>query len=340
MPKNTSAELVKKIAALPECPPALLLLAPDNIRKDRITNLLLDTFLRKQSKGSNEQLAIKRIDARELTKDKMRAFRDDLASLSLFTPLRFFIFSDIDELSTDLLPTFQEIIRTLSKDSKLIICGSALPEKHALKKLFKEKDLLVELEELRGHELTRWVARELKRSGINRYSEGVVDTLVLCGEEAPDKIARLLEQLVVYCDSDSINSEDLSRLFVHHITPGEFELLDAIQAKKIAKVEVMLREILASGKSPFMLLALISRSYSNYLLLKALSDAGLSQQELRQRLGMTPWVFNKYVAASKNRSLGSLKNNMRQIMRTDSILKNRSLGPEAVLSELVSGLMA
>ena len=331
--KLTPAQLVKKISSDKDCPPALLILASDEIRKDRIEKLLLNAFL----KPASGELSMARsvVDGRELDAHAIRRLKEDLSSISLFSPRRFFILRHAQELSTEVQKLLVDLLEKGSQDNRLIIEGTALPSTSPLKKHFVRLDLLIELEDMEEQELARWTEKELKAASFNKVPPDVVPLLIDIAEGAPDRIVKSIEQLSLYTGSDQLSRDDIQSVFVQHTAPGEFDFIDALSLGRPARAETLLHGLLASGKNPFMLMSLISRTFSNYLAIKACLADGLSGNEVRQKLNIQPWVFNKHINAVRPYSVDKLKRIMEDILKADSKLKNRSLGVEAIFSELI-----
>ncbi len=340
--KLSATQLIKKITSSKDCPPALLITSSDEIRKTRIEKLLLDTFLPKSkvSKDQSSSLAVSRIDGRDLDTGSLRRFLDDLNTLSLFSSSRFFILHHADELNAEIT---KQLIAALSKptpDSILIIESTPLPANHAFKKYFHGKEALIELEEMKENDLRRWVEKELKSVGFSEFDNEAVEALITVTEGAPDNLVKFIEQLSLYLDSSKITRTDIERLFALQTTPGEFEFIDTLTQGHAVKAEFMVQNLLASGKNPFLLLSLLSRTFASYLSIKSLLVEGFAPEMVRQRLNITPWVFNKQSSAAKSYSLDNLRHIIESILRADSKLKNRSLGAEAIFSELVFKLAA
>ena len=89
-----------------------------------------------------------------------------------------------------------------------------------------------------------------------------------------------------------------------------------------------------------MLLGLLARVWTNYLKIKSLQDTGVATSVLRKQLGMQPWVFNKYLEATRNYDKSHLARGCLEILAVDSRLKNRSAGSAALFSELAYSLRA
>jgi len=319
-----------------------MILAPDEIRKRRIVEMILRAFLTEKSAssvspsnvGRGANLALRYLDGASLKGEDIRSLGDEVSALSLFSPLRFFIVRHVEALPSESHKQLLTLCERLSRDSKLILTGSKLADNLLLKRYFVERRLLIELAELKGEELSRWTAKELRRAGLSHVSQGAINALIEIGERLPDQISKLAEHLALYCDTDRAGEKDIMEVFHHRALQGDFAFLEVLNQGKIAQAESLLNELFASGKSPFMMLALLAKTFSSYLAIKALLAKNLPATKIRESLNITPWVFNKQLLAVKSYSLCRLKQSLEAILRADSKLKHRSLGAEAIFSEL------
>ena len=336
----SSTEIAKKILGEPTAPLLLLILAPDEIRKDRFVESLQKQFLTKNS--SNLADSLFRYSATDLTGKRLQTFIDEVAAGSLFAPSRFFIVNGIDDLKADDSHHLIEVLTTnlslFPPGVSLIFKGRTLPSNSVLLKFFNKQGAALTLDELGGNDLTRWVAKELKYYGVIDPSQEILTTLIEIGEGDPDKISKLSEHLALFVDSPQVTIEHVHRLFVDKLSADEFRLLELVTEGKQGAAALLLGVLLRSGKNPFLLLSLISRNFTTFVSVRGLLDKGVGAQEISKILNIPPWLLKKHLAAVRRYTLLSLKHAHDAILRADSKLKNRSIGPESVLGELIESL--
>jgi len=333
--KQSSEKILERLKLLKSPPKAILILGPDAIRRDRFAEVATAQIFKDPAALQTIQ-----ISGEDLVKSDLVKLRDELLSLSLFAPSRIFKIQDVQELNAALNKELLEVVDHSSEGSSIFLFATKLAANSVILKYFEKLELVFELPELKGFDLKRWVGKELKTAGITQYAEACIDLLLRLGGDSPDAIAPLVQHLSLYLEDSTLSLSDIHNLFLERVEPSEFELIDALQAKNPARIELMLEQILASGKSPFMLLALIGRIFSNYLLIQVLLKRGRTPADIRQALDMPPWIFNKTITAAKHYSVERLKQIQELILASDSKLKNKSLGPDLVVSELLSRLSA
>lgn len=334
-PIRRSGNIPASLAALVEgreVPPVCLISSPDEIRSRRAVEFLINHF------SPTGQHQISRYRAPDLSLEPLSALIDSTAALSLFTQQEFFWIRNLESCPAPTLKHIPRLLERASPSHAVIFTSTSLPQTHPIQKYCLQKKTLVVLDELKGFELQRWTERELRRLGFTAVPDDAIVTLLHAADASPDRIAAMAEHLWLYSDSPSLTRADVEALFAVHTVPGEFEFIDSLVSGNVARSELMSSSLLRGGKNPFLLLSLLNRSFSSYLTIKALLSEGLSPQEVRQRLGTSPWAFNKQLPIAQRYSLGELRRCMRTLMVIDGKFKNRSLGPELLMSELIRGV--
>lgn len=331
--KNSAVEILKKITSGKECPLATLVVSKDEIRRERIRKILCDAFIK-------DAASIRKLDARDFDLRDLERLAVDSFSQSLFASTQFWLIRNVDALDAAGQKRLQQIVESAPPGIKFILTAAKLNANAAFRKYFVGASTLIELDELKGFELTRWVQKELTQAGIKKFEENVPEILISIGEEDPDRIAKAIEHLALYVDGPEVKRADIGAVFIERPDLNEYELLDLLAGGNKVKAEFLLGELLSSGKNPFLLLSLLFRTYSNYLAIKVLESRGSQPGDVRQRLGMTPWVYNKTSSGCRRYSVDKLQSLIDALLNADSKLKNKSLGPENILSELIFKLAA
>lgn len=319
----------QELAAAPHCAPSLLVVAPDTIRRDRVVDLILKPFV-----DTSDPLAVKRYRAEDLTIRTVEMLRTDLFSVSLFAPQRFFVIREIERANAAVQKELGALVERIPEGAHLCLTAAELKTTHPLHKFFSQAKRCIDLPALAGADLKKWIAKELKRAGLTEVGAGVVEAIITVAEDSPDHAAAIIDRMALYLDGARIEAHDVRALFSAAPDPNEFALVDAITQSSVALREVLLHELFAEGKSPFALLGLLNRTFSNYLVIKRLLDAGRSPAEVRQLLGMTQWVFDKQLQGIRRYKTRHLARALDALIHADATLKNKSLGPEEVMSNL------
>ena len=333
MPTKRSGDIVAEIKKLDAFPALMLVSSADRIRKQRLLEVCFTHFF-----AGAKPPEVRRIDATDLTLKSLTSLADELHAQSLFSKREIIIIQQVEELDAACAKALAQILEGPQLAVDVVLWGDALPAAHALKKLCVKRSAVFELPELKGPTLKRWCEKELKLNGVGDIGDTVVDLLLSLSGGSLDVLHALCEHCGLYADGGKLNSADLHKLFVEQIEPSEFELVDTLQSSNRARVELLLQQTIESGKSPFALIGLISRVFANYLSIAHLLKQGRTPADIRNELGLTPWILNKTLPVAKKYSVSRLAQIQRQILRADSKLKNKSLGNDLVLAQLLSEL--
>ena len=152
--------------------------------------------------------------------------------------------------------------------------------------------------------------------------------------EDPDDITHLIEKFSLYLNGDPPTTVALSALEPGRSIASDFTLADSLLGSKRIQTEVLLHQLLNQGSVPMMLMGLLTKTFVTIFRIRTLLDRGFSQQDIRNDLALTPWLFTKYLPLAKRLSMAQIEHCTEVLLKTDFRLKDRSLGPAALLSSL------
>ena len=204
----------------------------------------------------------------------------------------------------------------------------------------KQYEALVELPELKGVELRKWVAREYKRFGLDIESDKVVEATLELSNDSLDKAAAIVEHVSLFCDSQIVTTGTLSALFKGRFTGNEYALFHSAIKKDRPQTLGNLKDIQRGGMNAFPLLGLIFRNLSTTSSIAELKRKNFPDSQIQKILNLPPWLFTKHKESSLIYPLSNLTSHFRAVLRADSKLKNYSLGDESVIAEVLECFMA
>lgn len=340
MKRLTPDQLIKEIVAGGDCPGCILFVSPDLVRKERF----LAETLKGQFKGIASSDALQRIDCAGLSAEGMRRFRMELSSLSLFSPKRCFYLRNADSLSTPLTKALLEAVKDVPPTSKVLITASKLQQANVLYKWAKSEGVLIERDELQGEQLHKWLNRILNEAGVKNYPPKLLDALAQHSDGDLDRATGLAQRVALLADRETLTVDDLGPILDLREEFSAFALIDAVGEKDLGKSQKILEHLMRMGREPFepfSLLSLIARQFTNYARIREGLELGKRPDEIKEDLGIRgrmEWVFTKQLSAAKKRSLPEVMTSLILIFQADTKLKNKSLGTEAIFSELVQRL--
>lgn len=318
------------VLALPSPPPIILVTGPDTERRRAAVRDIEQKFTSVHSRSI--------IRGREATLDQLRT---ELLSLSLLEPTHsLIIVRSCHELTSTVAKQLSQLLAKKNlTHTPILFEGEPLSASHPISSLSKQGMTHIAFEPLSGTALVKWIAQECQSREITTVSDEALSLLAQVGNGLLDPIVQAIELCSLSLEPGQPLTEAVCAEIVR-IPPStkEFALLDALAARNRGAAEVLLSTLLASGVSPFPLIALIQKAYSTYLAIHSLKKRGVNERAIQETLGMQQWLFKKQRDVALRMTRTFLQGALRAIITADSKLKNRSLGPEQVLSELMAKL--
>jgi DNA polymerase III delta subunit len=327
---SSAAATLKEITSKSECPSCIVITAPDRIRRTRALEHLLKHF------DKTPEKKLKTFTFGEQGRNDPSRFLRDLEEPSLFEPVRFALMKGVEDAKAADLEPVSAFIKKAIPGVHLFIIGSSLPNTPNFKKVVDAHASHLAFEGLKGAELQKWTEREVKASGISKTEEQVLDLLIALGDSDPESISPLIQKFALYLGDEPATAQALKALEPGRAQASDFELAEALLGKNRGATEALLTQLINQGSSPFMLIGLLTKTFTSLLRIRSMLDNGISQNDIRASLGITPWIFSKYLPLAKQRSSQSLSKTIEALLCADFRLKDRSLGPAAILSSVAA----
>lgn len=324
----------KDCLALTTLPPVILLACADRVRTNRLCDRLREI---------HKSDTIERIHLASSTSSSFAALIDSLSTLSLFAQVRL-VLIDIPEKKHPLTEQLLTSLAHVSLGTTVVLRFSAtFPPAPTLRALPKET-IAVEMEKLAGEKLCAWLAREASRLGVPSINTGALQLIAQYSatqhnSEDLDNAYQALEQIALYADGSPITEHTVRSVITVIPEAEEFALLDLIDNGALPRTEHLSERLLSQGSNAFVLLAMIARNQMNRIAVRAGVAARTPDDVLRRSLNMTPWIFDRTKKLVSRANLPSMKQAIGAIVRADTRLKGKSLGPDSILSELFNSLM-
>lgn len=186
--------------------------------------------------------------------------------------------------------------------------------------------------------LARWIGQHFSSRGV--FAEPALcsmlidysgsDMYTLAGE------AEKLSALVLARGDDHLTEDDILRAAGKNESNDPFEFANAILRGDTDGALKQLAEKKKNREKPELLLAGISRVFSDLCLIRALSDAGLSQREIAAKAKMHEYKAGLYLNACRKKSPALLKRTLALCSEADLKIKSTALDSYVVLDRLVT----
>ena len=329
---STPDSILRGLLSKSTPPRTTLITSPDAIRRTHALHHFECRFTSKDARRSHR--------GGEVSLSQLRL---ELFSLSLFEPASsLLVIRRAHELPLAIAKGIsEELLKARGPHTPIIFEGEPLATTHPIAKIAASLGAAVAYAPLKEIELIEWIRAECKARGISKIANDAAQMLAKGGDGCLDTIANLIEVCALSLEPDEALTVEACSLIVK-VPPAakEFALVDALAARNRGASEALLSTLLAGGVSPFPLVSLIAKIYGSYLSIQSMRVRGIPDGVIQAKLGLQPWAYGKQREVAARMSPPFLRSCYRAILTADSKLKNRSLSPELVMSELISKLAA
>ena len=231
------------------------------------------------------------------------------------------------------LPTLPETTRLFFLES------SPLKASHPVVKVAQsaENGYIKLFEKLEGSKLERWI-RERVEAQNGRISPHAIHLLATNVGSDLQILQNEIDKLVLYKQTDTIESNDVLLLSPYAAETNIFNLVDAIGNRNGKKSALLLQQMVAEGADPFYLFAMFVRQFRLLLQVKELADEGERPPAIAKSLRMHSFVAGKLYQQSQGFSLSQLESIYRHLLTIDVGVKTGQQEMSTSLDLLIANL--
>lgn len=233
-----------------------------------------------------------------------------------------------EELANYLKDLADDLIILISFDGEIDI-------KNKLPILAKNIGTLVQLNELKGTELQRYVDEMFKNNGRSINKSDLIYFISEVGSSL-SKIEREIEKLSMYNSVEtSITRGDIDAIVSKTAESNIFRMVDNISKKEAAKAVSILNTLLFQREEQLKILGMIIRQYRLLLIIKLNITSKTPIEKLRSSLKLNEYVFQNMIKQCGLYTEESLKKALESCLNTDSQIKNSKINPDLALEMLL-----
>jgi DNA polymerase-3 subunit delta len=211
-------------------------------------------------------------------------------------------------------------------------------DSNPLLKALKSAGQVREFRSLQPGAVLQWILERAQNEGIDISPAAARLLADLVGNNLW-VLASELEKLAAYAQGRRVEGADVRALVSEARQVNIFTMVDAIVERRAAVALRLLRKLTAEGAERGYLLAMVVRQYRFIIQAKELMTAGLTSQEIGQRLGVaSPFVVQRILDQAQRYSLSRLKAAYRRLLEADVGVKRGQYDEEVALELLVHDL--
>lgn len=183
--------------------------------------------------------------------------------------------------------------------------------------------------------LMRWVAGVLAREG-KKIKESTVRFLLTKAGTDMDNLRSELDKLISYCmDREVVTEEDIEAICTTRINNQIFDMVSAVADRQQKKALELYYDLLALKEPPMRILSLIARQCNLLLQAKELKSKGYDNKTIGSKIGLPPFIVQKYLNQAARFKVSSLKKALRQCVEAEEAVKQGRLSDRMSIEILI-----
>lgn len=203
-----------------------------------------------------------------------------------------------------------------------VFSESEVDKRSKLYKTVHSKGYAAEFASQDENTLKRWIGSTLARDG-KKITESTVQLIISKTGTNMDNIQMELEKLICYCmDRDVITDADVEAICTSQISNHIFDMINAIADKKQKQALELYYDLLALKEPPMRILFLIARQCNMLLQTKELKSKGNDNRSIGTKIGVPPFIAQKYVNQAARFKASTLRNAVQQCVEAEEAIKS------------------
>ncbi|MFZ1400817.1 MAG: DNA polymerase III subunit delta [Candidatus Promineifilaceae bacterium] len=188
-----------------------------------------------------------------------------------------------------------------------------------------------------GATLERWIKQKVEGEN-GRISPQATHMLAVNIGSQMDILSREIEKLLLYCNGEEIQSDEVKLLSPYAAEASIFDLVDALGNRNGRRASQLLQEKFREGADPFYLFSMFMRQFRLLIQVKELADEGKRPPAIGQELKMHSFVVGKLYQQCQGFSMVQLEQIYRHLLSIDVEVKTGKNDMTTALNLLVANL--
>lgn len=211
-------------------------------------------------------------------------------------------------------------------DNVIIIFSEEKADKRS--KLFKAvtaMGIAEEYEEQTEDMLAKWLSNMAKAGGKRMDAATAFYLVSECGKDML-LLENELNKLYAWClERDVITKEDVDTVCTHQVNGKIFDMITAIAMHRQKEALALYYDLLTLRESPFHILTLLVRQYTQMLAVKDGLNKNESAIVIAGKLGIKDWLVKKIMDQVRRMNINDIKRNLEACAKADEDIKNGNL---------------
>jgi DNA polymerase III subunit delta len=203
----------------------------------------------------------------------------------------------------------------------LIFVEKTIDRRKKIYRSIDENGLIVEFEHQKRQELSKWVTGIIRKNGMDIEPYAAEYLTEYCGNNM-DLLINETDKLIRYSEKNKhITRKDIETVCSKNYEYLIFDMIDSLMSRDCSLTYEYLDDLLAFKEPVQKILSMFEKQLMNMLKIKLLDPSWLSDQQKAQKVGVSPFVFQKIRRLKDNFSVAQLKELIKQCAKYDIDVK-------------------
>ncbi len=236
-----------------------------------------------------------------------------------------------------------EYVESIPETTVIVMAETEVDKRSKLYKAIQKYGRAVEFQTQSEETLKKWIVSRIRKEQKQITGNTLTLFLETVGSDMSNIVTELEKLFAYTLERDAITDGDIRAVCTVQLSNRVFDMISFISMRKQKEALKIYHEILELKESPFGIMALISKQFNNMLKIKELTDQGLNDKRIADKIGLSPYIIGKLRPQAKNFSHEEMITVLKNCVNVDHEVKkgniDSELGVEMLIIEACSSLM-
>jgi len=233
-----------------------------------------------------------------------------------------------------------DYIASLPETTVLIFSEADVDKRGRLYKAVSKAAYVCEFTEQKEDTLKIWGAAILKRNGL-RITADNMSYIISCTGTDMTTIAGELDKIVNFAqgahpDMDVVTRSDIDAVISVRIEDRIFDMISALVRRDRKKAYALYADLLALERQPMATIVLISREYDRMLKILELSQSGMSEAAIADKLALKPFIVRRTLGNARRYTTKELRDHVAFAVSMDEAIKTGAMKDQTALEMMLA----
>ena len=195
---------------------------------------------------------------------------------------------------------------------------------------FARSCINVEFELQTGDRLIQWIFKHFKAENVEITQKAVEFLPEYCGSDMY-VLSGEIEKLCSFYDGNPLTENDVKNVCCSNREYRLYDIVNCLSTGNVNRLKEVYDGLVYSKTSPEIILGTVSGYFCDMLSVKTSLSEGVSPSEVKKRLGMQDWQYNRIFSAVRNVSASFIKAAVNECAKADETVKTHSSDPYVMI---------